>query len=84
MITCHACTAEAVVQWQRLLPGKDVTDTEPVYACADHSLTPEAAAYAHRAECTGPGKGGACSCPAPSIKHPFPGPGNGKRLPPRW
>lgn len=85
MITCHACEAEAVVQWQRLLPGKGVTDTGPVFACALHALTPEAAAYTHQAECAGPSRDGTCACPAPSgPKHPFPDPATRRPLPPRW
>ncbi|MGW5852079.1 hypothetical protein ACWFQ8_29735 [Streptomyces sp. NPDC055254] len=87
MSTCR-CGAEAVVQWRRRRPNSQ--DTEPVYACMDHALVPEAAGYVHAADCTGPDKNGACRCPAPGTpEFPFteedhPGGPPRKRKPPRW
>ncbi|MFG2617819.1 hypothetical protein ACGFXC_09320 [Streptomyces sp. NPDC048507] len=45
-------------------PGTDATVA--VYACVDHALSPDAAAYVHEAACTGPRKGGTCGCPPPA------------------
>lgn len=91
MITCAVCPAEAVVQWRRLSGAKDSIDTEPVYACADHALSPDAASYVHKATCSGPGKDGACACPAPAApEFPFVDPDadpeapSARRLPPGW
>lgn len=56
-----------------------------VYACADHSLSPDDAALIHQSTCTGPGRDGRCNCvpeaPVPDSPTPDePGP----RLPPGW
>lgn len=82
------CGVEAVVQWRRRLPEAG-DDTEPVYACADHALSPAAASYVHEASCSGPGKGGACGCPPPAeVEFPFvpddPERPPVRRLPPGW
>lgn len=87
-MTCTTCGAEAVVQWRRLTP--DETATEPVYGCADHALTPEAAGYTHRADCPGPGTNGTCPCPAPAEpEFPFTDEDQAaaedpRRMPPGW
>lgn len=86
-MTCE-CGVEAVVQWRRRTP--DTKATEPVGGCADHALTPAAAAHVHDATCTGPGKTGTCACPlSATVEFPFPGedrPGSPprKRMPPGW
>ncbi|MFJ7269436.1 hypothetical protein ACIQV3_22790 [Streptomyces sp. NPDC099050] len=82
------CGADAVVQWRRRASDKGDT-TVAVYACADHALSPEAAAYVHESWCAGPGKDGDCSCPAPTEpEFPFIAPDDPKRprkrLPPGW
>ena len=84
MMTCHACGADAVVQWRRRTPDKK--STEPVAACPDHALTPEAAAQVHEAECSGPGKDGACKCPPapPEFLMSDEDTQPKKRKPPRW
>lgn len=85
MITC-ACGAEAVVQWRRRLPGEKSKGTEPVYACADHALTLEAAGLVHEASCAGPGKNSMCSCTPEPIEFPFSdshAPPK-RRMPPGW
>lgn len=93
MSTCAVCPADAVVQWRRLLAAKDGGDTEPVFACADHAMSPEAASHVHQVECPGPGKDGNCPCPAPAeIEFPFVDPeadsdpqgSPERRLPPGW
>ncbi|MCX5197233.1 hypothetical protein OOK31_25600 [Streptomyces sp. NBC_00249] len=87
-MTCTTCGAAAVVQWRRRLPGKPGADgnTEPVGACASHSLNPAAASLVHAATCTGTNKGGACDCtPEPAPGDSFPGPAEPeRRLPPGW
>lgn len=95
MITCK-CGQPAVVQWKRRpLPEEadrrsggapDPTAFIPVYACADHALTPTAAALTHQASCSGPGKNNACDCTPEPVAPDFPNdPAKPKRrLPPGW
>ncbi|MFI5831095.1 hypothetical protein ACIA6C_28240 [Streptomyces sp. NPDC051578] len=96
MITCK-CGQAAVVQWKRrpfpdeasrlVERAPDTSAFIPVYACADHALTPAAAALTHQASCTGPGKTAACDCTPEQEPVPdFPGdPAKPKkRLPPGW
>lgn len=95
MSTCK-CGQPAAVQWKRRLTAAeassggrgavDPTAYIPVYACADHALTPAAAALTHQATCTGPGKNSACDCtPEPAVQDYPDDPGKPKkRLPPGW
>jgi hypothetical protein len=91
MITCK-CGLPAVVQWKRRptpAEAKGAPDSgsyTPVYACADHALTPAAAALMHLATCTGPGKNAACDCTpeAPAPDFPDDPAKPKKRLPPGW
>ncbi|MFE2323577.1 hypothetical protein ACFXD5_06585 [Streptomyces sp. NPDC059385] len=82
MIGCTACGAEAVVQWRRRADAR-TEDTVPVYGCADHALSPDAAALLHEAACTGPGKNGACSCTPTDVGTPFEAE-SPRRMPPGW
>jgi hypothetical protein len=87
MKSCSTCGGPAVVQWQRRTDTSP-DDTVPVYACADHALSPEAAAFVHEAGCPGPGKGGTCPCTPPEPEFPFTDEGQAaepaRRLPPGW
>ncbi|MCX4780050.1 hypothetical protein [Streptomyces sp. NBC_01264] len=85
-----SCGVAAVVQWRQRADEK-TTDTVPVFACPDHALSPEAAAYVHEAKCPGPGKNRGCTCPVPSVvEFPFEVPADdprrppARRLPPGW
>lgn len=86
--TCK-CGAAGVVQWRQWADEKG-TATVPVYACPDHALSPEAAAYVHEAKCAGPRKGLGCACPVPAVEFPFEAPADdpkrppARRLPPGW
>nr|WSX48898.1 hypothetical protein OG409_08010 [Streptomyces sp. NBC_00974] len=80
---CGTCGAAAVVQWRRS-KGK-TNDTEPVFGCADHALTPDLATQLHEGSCTGPGKAGICSCKPRQDFDRFDTPkGPARRLPPGW
>lgn len=87
MITCK-CGLPAVVQWKRRpLPDEsaDADSFIAVYACADHALSPEAAALMHEAGCSGPVKGGACDCTPTQDGDPFTdSPAPERPLPPGW
>ncbi|MEU8839917.1 hypothetical protein AB0D97_12420 [Streptomyces roseus] len=99
MITC-TCGEPASVQWKRrptlaeadqLSHGADPGDSYiPVYACADHALTPDAAVLMHQAVCSGPGKTAACDCtpeplPEPDLEGDPSKPADPERpLPPGW
>ncbi|MFE3577836.1 hypothetical protein [Streptomyces vinaceus] len=61
--------------------------TVPVYACADHALTPALACLVHRSACSGPDKAGACDCtpePAPVADFPEDPTKPKRRLPKGW
>jgi hypothetical protein len=85
MMSCSTCGVEAVVQWRRRADSR-TDDTVPVYSCADHALSPEAAAFVHEAACGGPGKGGVCGCTPPPVEFPFSDAEEApqRRLPPGW
>ncbi|MEV6580284.1 hypothetical protein AB0M92_19200 [Streptomyces sp. NPDC051582] len=70
------------------LPPLSPTDsTIPVYACADHALTPALASLVHQAACAGPDKNGTCPCtpePAPAADFPDDPTKPKRRLPKGW
>ncbi|MGW2580844.1 hypothetical protein ACWCYZ_05805 [Streptomyces virginiae] len=79
-----AATLDETVAEEPPQMGGEVT--VPVYACVEHALSPEAAAFVHEAACTGPGKGGTCGCTPPLPAFPFSEAEEApqRRLPPGW
>lgn len=68
------------------LPSTEDT-TVPVYACADHALTPALAALVHQSACSGPDKNGVCNCtpePPPAADFPEDPTRPKRRLPKGW
>lgn len=52
-IQCGACRDSAVTQWRRRA-ADDLAATVPVYACAEHTITRDAASRVHAAGCPAP------------------------------
>ncbi len=69
-----ACTAPAVLQWQRIvtdaelaqitLPPGETTANVAVFGCDTHAMSLDSAAYLHLATCTWPGP---CTCLTPAA-----------------
>lgn len=86
MIRCGfpGCPTPAAVNWQRALGSGDVG---PVYACAEHSISLEAAALLHAVTCPAPGPDVPTPCCTPlTTSDPGTGdePGPLNPLPPGW
>lgn len=52
-IQCGACPNSPVAQWLRRA-ADDPAATVPVYACAEHTITRDAASRVHASGCTAP------------------------------